>query len=526
MLMTNNYSQNKEVKNTQVQNLLKIARPDIYRNNAFRILEVSTTNTMREISSKMRKLELMEKLENTNQNGRGFLFLSPSPNIDTRREAYQRINDPESRLVDEILWFWPISNIHSTDTSAIDKAMNNNDIARVITIWKQHESQSSESNISLHNLAVLYHTLALDLELMVTKETLSKKHIELKKTYWEQALQRWQNLLKHEEFWQKVNKRVTEFDDPRLTTGTISRIREQLPLIILSINAMLASQAAQKGDLNEATYHVRLIQNSKFSSEIISDALRNALSPIRERIKLICMNTEIETNKSPEHADLAIKNLLSQTSQFLVTIDVLLPDSHPAKESTHDQIAAQILSSAISYGNKCDNWNKALEMLQKALHIAISEQLRQRIRTNIEIDSRNLELSLCWFCQKNPSEEQAAIGVQMYGDVHNDGSKITWRYFTVTVPRCHVCKSSHSSRTMVGWLSTLIGIVIAVLIGMNGNGWVGFLAFVICFVAGLVIGPLVIPKGIKPEKHKGKFPAIQRLIAQGWNVGAKPPQAN
>lgn len=231
--------------------LLKMARPDIYRINAFRMLEIPVTSPPQVISSQMRKLDLMEKFGDPSQMERGLLPLTPSPDSEGRREAHQRLTNPESRLIDELFWFWPLQMGVPTDKDEALMSLKRNDFAGAVSVWKRHEETSSEANVSMHNLAIMYHALALDIEYLAATQTLSKKQSLQKRSYWEQAFQRWLILMKYEGFWRRLTERVRELDDPRLTTGTTRRIRAGLPLALLSINAMLAVQAAQKGNDEE-----------------------------------------------------------------------------------------------------------------------------------------------------------------------------------------------------------------------------------------------------------------------------------
>ena len=496
--------------------LLKMTRPDIYRINAFRILEIPITTSPRLASSQMRKLDLMEKLGDTGQMERGVLPLTPSPEGDARREAYQRLIDPESRLIDEFFWFWPLQMGLSEDKDEALMAMKLNDFAGAVAIWKQHEEKSSEANISMHNLAILYHTLALDIERIESIQTLSKKQSQQKRSYWEQAFPRWHILMEHEGFWQRLTERIRELDDPRLTTGTARRIRAGLPSVILSINAMLSVQDAQKGNNEEASYHIGLMSNSGFDKSVIDEALRRAVAPIHDRIKTICTNAENETKIAPERADEVAHSVMDETSQLLATLDELLPDGHATRESAHDEVASQVLRSQVAFANKTEDWRASLELVEQALQIAVSASVRRHLEENIEIVKNNLERGICWFCKKHPAVDNAAVEVKMYGDV----TYVTYRHGTIKVPRCQQCKSVHSRKTAIN----VIGVVMGIVFGLGScaatdNVGLGFAILAVCIGLGFGIPALTKPAGMKSANDYKEFPDIKQLLSQGWQFG-------
>ncbi len=521
--MVNNYhAENIDLGDRGSEILLKIANPNLYRFNSFRILELPVTASPREISSQIRKLDLIAKFGNNGVADQGFLGVNPSPDTDARQSAHQRLIDPEYRLIDEIFWFWPHQLGFANDTDEALAALKHNDLSTAISIWKRNEVEASEAHVSMHNLAILYHILALDLEYTEKTQSLSKKQIEQKRSYWRETYPRWQILINNEGFWQRVEQRIEELDDPRLTSGTAYRIRSELPLVVISINAMLAAQAAQRNNDEETLFHTNLVNGSGFDKAAIENALRSTVEPIRDSIKILCTNAETETNKSPEHADETAVNLIDKTAILLKTIDKLLPDGHPTRNSIHDEIASQILGSTVSFGNKTENHSKSLDLAKRALSISASESVRQRIETNIETITNNLRYSTCWFCENNRSEDEAALSVKMYGDVVRSGNQVRWRHFQVHVPRCKQCRSIHGRITLIGWAGALLGIILWIVVGANTNGWIGFAFFTGCLIIGLILAPLSRPEKVAGEGHMKHFPDVQKLLSQGWVIGDKP----
>jgi len=520
--------------------LLNMARPDIYRINAFRCLGLTTTASKKDAHSQLRKLELAEKFGNSAQIDGGILPLIPPPDADARQAAAQRLNNPEQCFIDELFWFWPLSLGVSADMDDALVAMRSGDFSGAVSLWKQHEEGSSEANVSMHNLAIMYHALALDLEYAQQSQTLSKKQIQQKHDYWEQTFPRWQVLISYDGFWHRLTARIRELDTPQLTTGTARRLREGLPEVLLSINATLALRAAEKGQKGEVSYHVGLMRNSGFDEAVIDEVLRRAVAPLRDRVKLICTDAENEAERSPEHGDKVALRVVEQTSPLLSTLDMVLPKEHPSREAAHDEVALCIMRSLIAFGNKTENWSISLKLLQQAVKIAVGTSVRQRIKENIDTAEKNMEYNTCWFCGKRPAEDKAAAEVKMYGNVTRTPTwnrvEIRWQQCTIVVPRCAGCKSAHEHKEtwggVVGILLGLLGLLgMGVGIAFSDEDWAPFLGMIGIIFIGLGVGADHwikaagggLPEGIKPLGSANEFPAVKKKVSEGWGFGEKPP---
>lgn len=516
------------------ETLLKMARFDIYRVNAFRILGLPVTASPKEISSGIRKLDLREKYGDVEEHDIGFLPLIVAHDRDARREAQQRLLDPELRFIDEFFWFWPISLDSTGDSDDALVAIRQNDLLRALSIWERHEVQGSEANVSMHNLAVLYHAMALDIERLETEgKKLSKQQVDQKRSYWEQAFSRWKILLNDEGFWQRVRERIRELDDPRLTTGTVRRIRDGLPKALLSINAMLAVEAVEMNDPTDALYHLRLMQRSVFDNTIIGEAIRRAVVPIRDGLKAMCTHAHEETGNVPERDNKVATDLMNHASPLLKNLDLLLPEADATRESAHDEVALQVRSCLISYINETGNWRSVLPLAEKALVIAANPSVRQKIRDDVDTINSNLEYATCWFCGTAPADEGSTIEVMMHGNVQRKRrfleTQVAWQKLPVPVPRCRACKSAHDRRRKLGCAGPIVGLIMGLILGIvfekttKVSGWlVGFVTFAVFWVGGYVDALLTFPKGIKPESHKNEFRTVKELQSQGWKIGEKP----
>ncbi|MEX1014924.1 MAG: hypothetical protein WDZ80_07250, partial [Candidatus Paceibacterota bacterium] len=260
--------------------LMEAAIPEIYRINAFRISGLNVNASTREISNQLQKNRMAEKYGNRTEITESPLPILPPPDADQVRQALHRLRDPETRIIDEFFWFWP----HSLETDQMDHALellSRNDIKPAESMWLNPEAKLTESNVSKHNLAILSHLLALDME--QNGQLLPEEEIKMRDKYWKDSFKRWKSLLDHEGIWGRLMARVRQMDDPRLTTGFVKRLRETLPTSILQINALLALKAAESGNEKEAKRHLNLINNSGFGKEAGS-TLKRIVNPLRNRI--------------------------------------------------------------------------------------------------------------------------------------------------------------------------------------------------------------------------------------------------
>src|SRR5262245_1044715 len=186
--------------------LQKIARPDLYRVNAFRVTGLPVDATPREMSRHLDKMRMAEKLGGLLPQAGGALALDPPPDGDAVREVMERLRDPETRLLDEFLWFWPATFGEGKNDPAL-QALQQGNLDDAGKAWQLAERQSEGSDVARHNLAVLNHLLALDTEHTVAVNGVTdpaKKADQLRKLseYWSTSFGRWRSVLDDERFWE------------------------------------------------------------------------------------------------------------------------------------------------------------------------------------------------------------------------------------------------------------------------------------------------------------------------------------
>ncbi len=506
--------------------LIQAAAPDIYRINAFRISGLNVNATTREISNQIQKNQMLEKYGDKLVNHKSPFPIEPPPDADKLRQALHRLRDPETRIIDEFFWFWP----HSIDNENKDNALEalaRNDIKTAESLWINYEATLTESNVSRHNLAVLSHLLVLDIEL--NGVSLKEEDIKLRDKYWKDTFKRWKLLLEHEGFWSRLSARVRQMNDPRLTTGFVKRLRESLPYAIIQINAILALNAAEKGNKSEVAHQLAIMNDSGFGTEVVSTVLKNIANPLRSRIKITCKSFSDENYSDKKDELAACRKLLEQTMPILNTIHALFPKDNNIKEGAYDEVALTGTSMAISYANATEDWEGVIPIFEELRKIVIGESASNRVETNYNIFKNNIEYDnlykKCFYCKSNKADNTAVIEVNMHGDVQNNywSNQITWRYIKIKVPRCKKCKTQHNKVDGYTWGIGILGVIIGIIIWVNIYEG-GFLAFAISTGIGFLIGFLIGTSQCNTLKygHYKEFPQIKELIKEGWTWGERP----
>jgi len=481
---------------------------------------------------------MLERLGHSAQGVSGPLALNPAADGDAVRDAMQRLRDPERRLIEELFWFWPQRFGESAKDEAL-QAVNRGDLASSTKIWLDRAKTPAEAGVAIHNLAVLAHALALDYEYAIGQGHASPTLIEQRDRNWRPALERWVALVSHEAFWTRFAERIRTLDDPRLSGSTARQIRSSLALAIVSVTARLAFQAAERGNGTETARLVDLLHKSGFGRDVVDDAFRRAIQPVRDRVRLMCETAATETVRAPAEGANVARRLLEQALPTVAILDRLLPSGDAVRDGAHDEVALRTENSLAAYARDTGNWKVVQEVHEFARRLAASPSARQRLERSSEAIKSNLLYGLCWFCKTNRADDAAAVQVPMHGNVTRTtqllglgGTQVKWQQFTARVPRCSTCASAQKKTQ--GFRNT--GLVIGALAGVMGcvslvgqsdeNTGIGLLVAGAGAGVGALIGWLLgrsrEPAVMSPLTTKTDFPPIQELFKRGWAIGEKP----
>ena len=357
--------------------LLGIAQPGLFRANAFRIVGLPANASDSAIRKQAKRLEFeAQHPGNAGQTG-GPLPLDAEPINEMVPEAMQRLKDPERRFVEEFFWFWPQPGLGNNDPAIA--ALGNRDVEAAIEIWNGEVGRDDDAGRACHNLAVMFHTLALDVEYARQFEETSGKLRKVQYTYWQKGLSQWQSVLCDEAFWSSWNIRVSELNDPRLTSKTTRQLRTALPTILLLISAQIAANASQRGENAEAQQYRRLMQESGFDCALVEEACGRAALQTRKQISILCRAAEQDAAAGPATADEGVRRLLEQSRSLVATIDVLLTSNSALGNEARDEVADAATNCLYLFSEAAGNPKVALGLLDLTRPYAVSLAVRERI---------------------------------------------------------------------------------------------------------------------------------------------------
>jgi hypothetical protein len=516
--------------------LAQAARPDLYRVNAFRVADLPVDAAPRDAARQLERLKMLERLGGDRAASPSAFALRPAPSAEAVREATERLHDPEHRLVDEFFWFWPGRFGDGNNDPAL-AALARGDATAASEIWRA-AADGRGGGAAVHNLAILGHVLALDVEHLVLEQggELSQEQAARRDSYWAVAYQNWNRLLDDDAFWYAYADHVRSLNEPQLTPTTAKRMRMGLPGMLLRINGALAVRAAEHHSNQEAARHVWLMTRSGFDEGEVDRVLGEAVQPLRERIKLLCRDAASDTDADAARGLDAGRRLLEQSRPTLEALDGLLPQDHALRHDARDEVALRALTCQVLYAQKTIDWGGSLDLLRDAAPVAGSESARARLTEEVTVVEQNAVYAVCWFCQRQLPKEQDSIDVPMYGNVTRtptfNGYQLRWQQVRVKIPRCPGCKKAHRRRE---WKT--LGFA-----GLGGVAGVAACAATVAFTGAWIPGLLMVSGGIlgggiwgdrsasgahsacgiRPVRQKWDYPEVKRWREMGWFVGSRP----
>ena len=314
--------------------LLDACTPHLYIHNAFRVSGIPVDASTRDSKRRMDELKIAADAGDLQDELTHAFALDPMSDLDKMREAIreaaQRFQDPEHRIIDEFFWFWPFDPGKS-DTDPALRALRNHDKGTAFKIWSEtlSENHSHGSTVAKHNLAVMCHLSALDAEQDALKSILSAEQLVTLSKDWRTCFKLWEELADDETLWSLVADRIGMVGDPQLKPDFADQMRATLPEAIGLINAMLAIDYAECGKVAQATEHINYMKETHQGKDNIQKTLYKVTKPHKERVTNAVKNATSVTGKKPAQAAKAALELLQAISKPMKVIQTILqPEDH------------------------------------------------------------------------------------------------------------------------------------------------------------------------------------------------------
>ncbi|MCC5829130.1 MAG: hypothetical protein JJU36_06745 [Phycisphaeraceae bacterium] len=404
------------------EQLLEVATPHIYRRNLFRVLNIPVNATSKDVQRQQTRRKMQEKLGIVSvAQHNGPLTLDPPPSEEDIRAAMERLNSPIDRLLDEVFWFWPTNGDVAGDDAL--KALEEGNVKRAAEIWMGLAKVAGDGHIATHNLAVLDHMVALDYEAKLTSSGLSKKEQQQLEDLWVRGFARWKEVVDGEDFWSVVKTRVRELNDTQLTTGFVRRARGTLPTALLLISAKIAYAAAERSDIATAQRHSKLLRDVNFGDGLADEAIREAIRPIRNRIKTAVDKAKSRWTSKPHQGNRHVRELYEQSKAMLAVVDAILTTEDLTRGGMHDTVAEAMLEGQIAFGNKTNDWQECIQLIELAQKLAHGGTVQSRLSENKEILKTNAESGNDWCAPGYWDQPDAVVAVlESARDLANAGN--------------------------------------------------------------------------------------------------------
>ncbi|HEX8475539.1 MAG TPA: hypothetical protein VF666_16040 [Pyrinomonadaceae bacterium] len=373
--------------------LFEAAHPEMYLVNAFRVTGLRVGVSDLEIKRHLKKIEMAARLGQDDgetqgvaarrANGALLPHASP-PDHHALQAAQQRLlRDPIGRILDEFFWFWPTT---PDGEDASLAALARSEVETATQQWLEAERKSRDA-VATHNLAVLFHCRALDIEHDARLRALAAEQTAERDRCWREAYRRWKALLENAAFWGEVTARIRAHGYPQLADVNGAGLYRGLPGALIYVNAQLALRFARRGEDVEVARHLSLVHNSGFTRDAISNALRRTVRPLREQVRELCAAAESGATADPKGAAGVAHTLTESAGPLLSSLDQLLQGGDAlqlVRDAAHDTVALATLACAKNFINATRDWDVSQDVLENALAVAGSEPARTEVNEWLE----------------------------------------------------------------------------------------------------------------------------------------------
>lgn len=375
--------------------LLDACTPQVYVHNAFRISGLAVDASARDIKRRIDDLKHAEELGDAETEHTHAFAIEPPPTIEHIREAAQRLQDPEHRIIDEFFWFWPAQwGLGREDPSLT--ALSNGDKDTAFKSWASTLSNRNGTSavVARHNLAVMYQLVALDSEQYALENNFTTDQLQTIAKYWRTSFKWWEDLTTDEIFWSLVTDRIRMLDDPRLTTGFARRMRTTLPQALDKINAMLAIDFFEKDKLELGRNQVKYMLETHQGMDDVPKTLTIVTKPLKARVESSVEKARTAAQRNPKKAAQSARDLLDAVAEPLKIIQMILPATDHVRIDLCDSVAETCLTCQIAFVRETKDWAISQQLLDSAKDYAASRETKVRIEENRTIVSNKILFAL------------------------------------------------------------------------------------------------------------------------------------
>jgi len=363
----------------ECQPLMDACTPTVYRHNAFRITGLLSDANTRDIKRRIEELKHAEELGDAEDEHLHAFALSPPPSLSTIREAAQRLQDSESRIVQEFFWFWPFVWGEGKKDKALQLLVRDEKEA-AFNLWKDGLASKDKRIASAckHNLAVMYQMLALDGENLLLRRGLNQEALDRIERYWRRSFTWWEELTDDEHFWSAITDRIRQINDPRLTTGFARRMRATFPEAMDRINGELALDFIEAGKVEFAHKQIIYMKETHPGLDDVPKTLAMVTASLRSRVQKSVETARDQLRVRPENAWSIAEEFFDSVDEPIATLKEMLPPDDYQLIDLGDSITEVARSAHIVLVEESDDWDSAQKVLKRGIAYAVSEEVRKQ----------------------------------------------------------------------------------------------------------------------------------------------------
>ena len=433
--------------------LSRVSTENVYRKNAFHILGLPTDATPKVVRRRKEDLDSAKEMGEQfwKQEFRHWLANTEVPSYQEVCDAFSLIEDPTSRLISEFFWVWSVD---ESDAAIKDFLAGNRNEA--LKKWSsQLQTYGRRRAVAQHNLAVVNHALAIEGEMLALDGEACATDKVATQELWGKCFAFWEDIVNDDDFWDLYEKRMREFDDPRLTDGFIRRIRHEFPIAFDDINARIAFLYARQDCEQDARRHVGYMKKTMSDIDDVARSIEKLFEPLENRVARIISDCRARVNTNAENGKQCVEELLSASCEILRAANYLLEPTNVRRQRILSGLFEACNSCLVAFGNKTKKWGVCLRLNKQLMPFACTQELKDRLSENQQIIQGNFdqqkEDETCAGCGNRDGQKRLIGGVvrvknqhvKMYGNIRRNYDSfggVTYSTLEVDVPCCDNCK--------------------------------------------------------------------------------------
>lgn len=231
-----------------VERVRELAGPELYRRNAFRVIGMATDASRRTVGRRRQQVTVAAQA-GVDVGAAGELPVPGGVRPEELRTAFDVLDHPQRRIVDEFFWLWGQT---GGSCPCADK------------LHREHDT------------AVLAHARALDAELCGARGTEDSAGT-VRDRHWQTAARQWAKLLRRPDLWTHLSHRVGTLADLRLNESVVTVLEAEVRRALVGSVAGLAARSEHPARLADVCG-----QWAWAGRHLMAESLEEQLRPLYE----------------------------------------------------------------------------------------------------------------------------------------------------------------------------------------------------------------------------------------------------